>query len=367
MSEKVWEKVAKLIVRASGNPLFKANDTLVELLQTLLTEEEVSFLLNFRKPNRIFQELRDRTNMDDVKLMEVLNSLMDNGFIMDVPIDDTNIMEYRLLSSIPDTFEYSLVKLDRPMEQKIKLAQIYEKMFKEATEVTQTNYEGLLPIFKERMPIFARIIPIEKEMTVPQEKVLPLHEASKIVDEQEIISVSECPCKFHRTLLGEPCKTSTDGFRCLHFGNIGRYFIEHNLGKSISKEEAKQILVEAEEEGLVHKTFHDDFNFDKKENSICNCCKCCCILFQTYYRGIFAFHTITSHRAKLDEKKCVGCGTCVEKCPIEAITIIDGIAHDDESKCIGCGVCVHHCPENARSIEHTETREIFLPPPKVKN
>jgi len=367
MSEKVWYKAAKLIVRTSGNPIFQANDTLVELLQTLLNEDQVNFLLNFRKPKLTFQELKERTGMNDVNLMEMLNSLMDNGFLMDEPIENTNVMEYRLLPPIADTFEYSLVKFDRPVEQKKKLARIYEKMFKEAIELTQTNYEGLLPIFKDKMPIFARIIPIEKELTAPQEKVLPLHQASKIIDEQDIISVSECPCKLERTLLGDPCKTSSDRFRCFHFGNMGRFFIEHDLGKPISKDDAKQILKEAEEEGLVHKTFHDDFSLDKKENSICNCCKCCCILFQSYYRGIFAFHTLTSYIARIDESKCVGCGICVEKCPIEAVSLINGIAHNDEHKCIGCGVCVHHCPEGARTLERTELREIYLPPPVIRD
>ena len=133
----------------------------------------------------------------------------------------------------------------------------------------------------------------------------------------------------------------------------------------ISKEEAKLILKDAEEEGLVHETFHDDFNRDMKENAICNCCKCCCILFQTDYRGIFAFHTITSYIAEIDESKCVGCGIYVDKCPIEAVSLIDGIAHDDEHKCIGCGVCVHHCPENARSLKRTKQREVYLPPPII--
>ncbi|MHA1671347.1 MAG: DUF362 domain-containing protein [Promethearchaeota archaeon] len=365
MSEKAWYKAAKLIVRASGNPLFQANETFVELLQTLLNEEQLNFLLNFRKPNLTFQELKEKTGMNDANIMKLLNSLMDNGILMDVPIENTNIMEYRLLTPVADTFEYSLVKFDRPFEQKKKLARIYEKMFKEATELTQTNYEGLLPIFKDKMPIFSRIIPIEKELTVPQEKVLPLHEASKIIDEQDVISLSECPCKLERALLGDPCKTASDINRCLHFGNIGRYFIEHHLGKPISRDKAKLVLKEAEEEGLVHKTFHDDFSLDKKENAICNCCKCCCILFQSYYRGIFAFHTITSYITQINESKCVGCGICVDKCPIEAISLIDGIAHDDKNKCIGCGVCVHHCPENARSLNRTEPREIYLPPPII--
>jgi len=365
MSEKVWLKAAKIIVRASGNPLFQANETMINMLQTLLSEEQVKFLLNFRKPRLSFQELKDKTRMDDASLMEMLNALMDNGLVMDWPIKGTDMMEYRLLAPVADTFEYSLVKFDRPPEQKKKLAGIYEKMFQEAVDMTQANYEGLLPIFKEKIPIFSRIIPIEKEMTAPQEKVVPYLEASKIIDEQDVISLSECPCKLERALIGDPCKTASDINRCIHFGNVGRYFIEHNLGKQISREEAKRVLKAAEEEGLVHKTFHDDFDLEKNENCICNCCKCCCILFQSFYRGTFSYHTLTSYMVELDESKCEGCGTCIEKCPIEAVSLINGISHTDEKKCIGCGVCVHHCPNKARTLIQTEQREIYIPPPII--
>lgn len=367
MSEKIWRKAAKLIVRASGNPLFQANDTLIELLKTLLNKEQVEFILNFRKPRLSFQDLKEKTGMDDAELTEMLDSLMDNGIIMDWPIENSDQMEYRLLPPVADTFEYSLVKLDREPEEKKKLAHIFEKMFKEANEMTQANYDGLMPIFKEKMPIFARIIPIEKEIPVPQEKVLPLHEASKIIDEQDNISLSECPCKLQKALIGEPCEIASDINRCIHFGNVGRYFIEHNLGKQISREKAKEVLKEAEAEGLVHKTFHDDFNLDEKENAICNCCKDCCILFQSYYKGIFPFHTLTSYITQLDEGKCKGCGTCVEKCPIEALSLIDGVSQHDESRCIGCGVCTSQCPEGARSLRKTKLREIYLPPPKIRD
>ncbi|TFF63696.1 MAG: 4Fe-4S dicluster domain-containing protein [Promethearchaeota archaeon] len=367
MTEKIWYKAAKVIVRASGNPLFQANETLVEILKILLTEKEVKFILNFRKPQLSFGDLKEKTRMDDDKLMEILNTLMDNGIVMDWPIKESEMMEYRLLPPVADTFEYSLVRFDRPFEEKKKLARLYEQMFNESTELTQSNYDGLMPIFKENMPIFARIIPVEKEISVPQERVLPLHEASKIIDEQDIISLSECPCKLQKALIDEPCKIASDINRCMHFGNIGRYFIEHNLGKPISREKAKIILTDAEAEGLVHKTFHDEFNLNEKENSICNCCKDCCILFQSYYRGTFPFHTLTSYITELDENKCKGCGTCVEKCPIEALSLIDGISHHDETKCIGCGVCTTQCPEGARSLKQTELREIYIPPPRIEN
>ncbi|MFX0144253.1 MAG: ATP-binding protein [Candidatus Hodarchaeota archaeon] len=69
---------------------------------------------------------------------------------------------------------------------------------------------------------------------------------------------------------------------------------------------------------------------------------------------------------KIDENKCVGYGICVEKCPIEAISLINGKTIDVENKCNGCGVCVHHCPENARSLVRTELREVYLPPLIIK-
>ena len=60
------------------------------------------------------------------------------------------------------------------------------------------------------------------------------------------------------------------------------------------------------------------------------------------------------------------CGTCVEKCPMEAIDLVEDIAVINSSRCIGCGVCVHHCPENAMKLERTGNREVFVPPPRLK-
>jgi DNA-binding IclR family transcriptional regulator len=62
-------------VRASGNPLIQANDTFIKILQTLLTEEEAQFILNFRKTRLTFQELKEKTGMDDSELMRLLNPL----------------------------------------------------------------------------------------------------------------------------------------------------------------------------------------------------------------------------------------------------------------------------------------------------
>lgn len=41
---------------------------------------------------------------------------------------------------------------------------------------------------------------------------------------------------------------------------------------------------------------------------------------------------------------CTGCGTCVEYCKEDAISIKRGISVLDPSKCVRCGTCVRSCP-----------------------
>lgn len=50
---------------------------------------------------------------------------------------------------------------------------------------------------------------------------------------------------------------------------------------------------------------------------------------------------------KIDETKCTGCGICVNSCPVNAISMVDGKAQIDEENCTNCGVCVSACPAGA--------------------
>jgi electron transfer flavoprotein alpha subunit len=48
----------------------------------------------------------------------------------------------------------------------------------------------------------------------------------------------------------------------------------------------------------------------------------------------------------INEKRCTGCGTCLDVCPTEAIQIVDGHA-TITLECMGCGACPRVCPEGA--------------------
>jgi NADP-reducing hydrogenase subunit HndC len=60
------------------------------------------------------------------------------------------------------------------------------------------------------------------------------------------------------------------------------------------------------------------------------------------------FGTGDADAYEIDEVECVGCGQCVEVCPVDAITGETGEAHViDPEVCIGCGQCVQACPIDA--------------------
>lgn len=61
------------------------------------------------------------------------------------------------------------------------------------------------------------------------------------------------------------------------------------------------------------------------------------------------------------EKKCAGCGTCVQNCPREAIALNDGKARIDRAACVSCGTCEQACPNGAMQIsgKWMSVEEIF--------
>lgn len=53
--------------------------------------------------------------------------------------------------------------------------------------------------------------------------------------------------------------------------------------------------------------------------------------------------------SSIDKEKCIGCGVCVERCPLDALRIgPDGkaiIAYPED--CMTCFLCERNCPKGA--------------------
>jgi NAD-dependent dihydropyrimidine dehydrogenase PreA subunit len=56
----------------------------------------------------------------------------------------------------------------------------------------------------------------------------------------------------------------------------------------------------------------------------------------------------------VDDTLCVGCGICVDACPMRILSLTDGLCVlTDDFKCLECGTCIHECPKRALSIEES--------------
>ena len=47
------------------------------------------------------------------------------------------------------------------------------------------------------------------------------------------------------------------------------------------------------------------------------------------------------------QEDCIGCGICVEECPVDAISIENEKAYIDMEECIRCGKCHENCLQEA--------------------
>jgi len=64
-----------------------------------------------------------------------------------------------------------------------------------------------------------------------------------------------------------------------------------------------------------------------------------------------------------DPERCVGCETCLERCPADALkTGGDNVPVMDPDRCFGCGVCATGCPEGAVAMVN---KPHFPAPPKT--
>jgi len=54
------------------------------------------------------------------------------------------------------------------------------------------------------------------------------------------------------------------------------------------------------------------------------------------------------------QEDCIGCGVCVEECPVNAISMVDEKAEINMDECIRCGICHDVCPQDA--VKHDSDR-----------
>jgi len=188
-----------------------------------------------------------------------------------------------------------------------------------------------------------RTIPIRESIPV-EHAVMPYERAEDIARSHTRFAVRNCICRQERQLIGQGCGKPLEV--CLSFDNGAEQSVRAGRGRMISMDEALTIFKQADQAGLVLQPSNS-----KDPIFICACCGCCCGVL----RGIKQFDkpadlVSNAFIARHDAGLCSACEACIERCQMEAITLVNGTVSLNLERCIGCGLCVSSCPSGALSL-----------------
>jgi electron transport complex protein RnfB len=197
-----------------------------------------------------------------------------------------------------------------------------------------------------------RTIPVEESIQAEHHVTTYDHIREIINGTEGPIGVNSCICREGAKQRGRPCKVTSRSETCMVFGDWARRFIKLGLSREITREEALEIIRQNETDGLVlQPTNYQKLDF------VCSCCGCCCGVLTVQKRlPKPAENWAHNFYSTIDKELCTACGTCVERCQMDAIKLDEpaGYAVINLDRCIGCGNCVVVCPSEALKLAKKE-------------
>jgi len=70
----------------------------------------------------------------------------------------------------------------------------------------------------------------------------------------------------------------------------------------------------------------------------------------------------SNYYAQVQADECVACETCMDRCQMDAIEMVDDAAGVNLDRCIGCGLCVTTCETGALELVKKPEGQQYMPP-----
>jgi ferredoxin len=350
MSDQAHVRIAENIEKGIlGAPKAEGelSKAFIAYLKTIYTPEEAELVQFINMPPTFIsaEELAEASGQTVEKVEEILTVPAQKAAI-------NNLGGNYCLPQINTIVNVHMVYPDIKPED-LEAAKLYQQFF--IKEGFYKNYETT----NEGTP-FLRAVPIDQAIH-SEEKVLTAEEAHEFLRELETedLALVPCPCRTRTEKMGiRECKDKYPVATCIFMGMFAVHFENLGLGKRVTKEQAISYLDEMQELGLVAATE----NYKQGVPSImCLCCECCCSQVRGRTRWDNPTAMLPSSFVPRASDDCTLCGTCVERCFFDALSLDEdeGRAVVEPEKCIGCGVCTITCPTEALKLRRFERTPPF--------
>ncbi|MCF8092162.1 MAG: 4Fe-4S binding protein [Desulfotignum sp.] len=335
--ENVYKKLARHLDNTPGG--FPPTKSGVELriLKQLFTPEQAGLACCLVMMPEPVETIAQRAEKPAEEIVPFLKEMGQKGLILHIRRNDTDT--FMLLQFVVGIWEHQVNRLTK---QLIKDFNEYVPHLMKAQEKHKTQQ--------------LRVVPVEKSVNT-QLHIMDHEHLENLVKSQSKILVAPCICRREHTMAGKTCGKMEEA--CLIFGGGAYIYESRGIGRTITADEAMEIIRKGAAQGLVAQPSNS-----VKPMNICLCCDCCCQILSNIKKNQAPARIVNSNfQACVDTDQCTGCRACEEICPMDAVTMDQaGIAQVNQQRCIGCGLCVTVCEFEAIFLTDKKDLERWEPP-----
>ena len=344
MGEEVYRQLCETMAKRGGRYPGVEIPEFYELVHELFTSEEAEVSNAIPRGFNPASVIAKEMGKTEEEISPILETMADKGLCTAGKMGDTTF--YGGPPFVPGIFEFQFMRGTNTETDK-KLARLIHA-YKEAADAAQGPPKTDFPT--------TRVVTVDRVIQAGN-KIHTYDQVAAYIERYDPLAVSTCFCRHQAELIDENDDCGKPNEVCMQFGMGAQFVIDRKMGRKITKEEAMDILGQAEEAGLVHATLNrQEIDF------LCNCCSCHCVILKTALSHPKPGIALSSgFQPVWDPELCTECETCIQRCPMEALTLgEEDVPEVDLDRCIGCGVCATGCPSEA--IELEERQGIPVPP-----